>query len=202
MALFAKWVTDNIGSTTQPITSKKANANFMGFYVSNSDATGGTARGMYMRLYLTGTSGQSGEAVRAFTTVNGTGAVGVHGLHASVSLGTSGTITGEASGVRGTMQIANKTVGGTVAGVLGELSADGTSSDATNAAMFRGTLSGDATGAAKLDDDAYFLTIDGAGTTASGNIIQSSVTEANYGYSARCLVNGVVMYLMFATAAG
>ena len=40
--LFAKWLKGNIGSSSYPITSDKADANFMGFYVRNTDVTGGT----------------------------------------------------------------------------------------------------------------------------------------------------------------
>ena len=197
MAL-GKWLQDNIGDTTTPITSDKANANFMGFYVSNSDAAGGTARGMYMRLYLTGTSGQSGEAVRAFTTVNGTGGVGVHGIHASLSMGTSGTVTGEGAAVRATLQLPNKAVGaGTLASLYSELSADGsstTTSGVTNLAFMRAVLAGDTTGAADIEDNCALLSLEG-GSIASGNLIAAK-SSAAVTHVIRILVNGVKYYLM------
>ena len=169
--LFAKWVTDNLGSTTQPITSSKANANFMGFYVSNSDATGGTARGIYMRLYLTGTSGQSGEAGRFFTTINGTGGVGVHGLHASLSFGASGTVTGEGAGIRGTLQVPNAaTAMGTVSAGFFELSADGSSTNpagTTSLSCLRLISSGNSTGMTNMDTVATIFAIEGFTSGAS-----------------------------------
>lgn len=171
MGLDARWMIDNIGSTTSPITSSTANSNFQGFYVANSDATGGTARGIYMRLYLTGTSGQSGEAGRFFTTINGTGGVGVHGLHASLSFGTSGTVTGEGAGVRGTLQLPNAaTAMGTVAAGLFELSADGASTNpagTTSLSCLRLISSGNSTGMTNMDTVATIFTIEGFTSGAS-----------------------------------
>ena len=46
---------------------------------------------------------------------------------------------------------------------------------------------------------ALALVLDG-GTIGSGNIVEASTTEANYGYSIRCKIMGTVMYLMAATA--
>jgi hypothetical protein len=203
--LFAKWVSDNIGSTTQPIASSIANANFMGFYVSNSDATGGTARGLYMRLYLTGTSGQSGEAVRAFTTVNGTGAVGVHGSQSSVSFGTSGTITGLAAGIRSTFQVKNATMStGTATAVMSELSADGSSSHFTGTVLsfFRLAISGNSTGITQLNGDSFFMDLTGGCTAGSGAtyfIDTSKTALTGYGSLRVKCPDGVTRYIPITT---
>ena len=203
--IFAKWLSDNIGNTSQPITSSVANANFMGFYVSNSDATGGTARGMYMRLYLTGTSGQSGEAVRAFTTVNGTGAVGVHGMQSSISFGSSGTITGLAVGVRATFQIKNATMStGTGAAMMAELSADGSSSHFTGTTLsfLRLAISGNGTGVTQLNGDSFFLDFTGGCTAGAGAtyFINTSVTALTaYGSLRVKCPDGVTRYIPITT---
>ena len=199
MALFSKWLDDNVGSTTVPITSSIANANFMGFYVSNSDATGGTARGLYMRLYLTGTSGQSGEAVRAFTTVNGTGGVGVHGIHAAVSFGTSGTITGECAAVRATLQIKNAAMtAGQKCCVQADLSADGASSSDSSGSLaaFAVTKSGDGTGAASILGTAMFLDLQNANAGSGAYFIDTSKTAlTGYGSLRVKCPDGVTRYI-------
>ena len=204
MAIFAKWLTDNIGTTSQPITSSKTNANFMGFYVSNSDATGGTARGMYMRLYLTG-AGQSGESVRAFTTVNGAGAVGVHGSQISLSFGTSGTITGLGVAMRATFQVKNATMStGTGAAIMAELSADGASSHWTGNVLsfLRFAISGDGTGVTQLNGDAFFLDFTGGCTAGSGAtyLIDTSKTAiSGYGSLKVKCPDGVTRYIPITT---
>ena len=184
MSLDARWMIDNIGSTTSPITSSTANSNFQGFYVANSDATGGTARGIYMRLYLTG-AGQSGEAVRAFTTVNAAGCVGVHGIQASVSFGTSGTITGMAVGVRGTFQVPNATMSaGTGAAVAADISADGSSTSFTGTALsfFKCHTSGNSTGITQLLGQAFLFdfTSCNTGSGATYFIDNSGTTTPAY----------------------
>ena len=204
MALFAKWLESNVGSTTTPITSAKADANFMGFYVSNSDATGGTARGLYMRLYLTG-AGQSGESIRAFTTANAAGAVGIHGIHASLSFGTSGMVTGEGAAARATLQIPNRaTLTGTVAANLSEIWSDGSSSSpaaTTLCALHRYALTGNATGISNADAVAALFSLEGV-TINTGNIVEASTTEANYSHSIRIKINGTNYYLMAAASKG
>ena len=205
MGLDARWMIDNIGSTTSPITSSTANSNFQGFYVANSDATGGTARGIYMRLYLTG-AGQSGEAVRAFTTVNAAGAVGVHGIQASVSFGTSGTITGTAVGVRATFQVANATMStGTAAALEADISSDGASSHFTGTTLsfLRLLASGNSTGATQMNTDAFFLDLNGGALTAgagASNFINTSVTALTcYGSLRVKCPDGVTRYIPITT---
>ena len=205
MPLFAKWLQDNIGASSYPITSSVANANFMGFYVANTDATGGTARGMYMRLYLGG-AGQSGEAVRAFTTVNAAGCVAVHGIQASVSFGTSGTVTGLAAGVRGTMQIPNATYSsGTAAAVVADVSADGSSTSFTGTALsfFRCHTSGNSTGITQLLGQAFLfdLSATNTGSGATYFIDNSATTTPTWlGKVKVKLPSGATAYLLLASS--
>ena len=205
MALFAKWLQDNVGDSTTPITTDKADANFMGFYISNSDATGGTARGMYMRLYLTGTSGQSGEAGRFFTTLNGTGAVGVHGVHASLSFGTSGMITGEGAAVRATLQIPNRaTLTGTGAALYPEIWADGSSSSAaamTVCSFIRPVVGGESSGASTLKGQAFLFDFTGvnAGSGATYFIDTGKTAVSGYGSIKVKCPDGVTRYIPVTT---
>ena len=199
MGLDARWMIDNIGSTTSPITSSTANSNFQGFNVANSDATGGTARGIFMRLYLTGTSGQSGEAGRFFTTINGTGGVGVHGLHASLSFGTSGTVTGEGAGVRGTIQVPNATqTTGQLAAVCADLSADGASSSNTSGSLaaFKVITSGNGTGYATIEGQAMFLDLQNMNAGSGAYFIDTSKTAlTGYGSLRVKCPDGVTRYI-------
>jgi hypothetical protein len=111
------------GTTTTPLTTSTANKNFLGFWVQ-STATTGDARGMYLRLYLSG--GGSGEAGRFYTTINnGTVAVGgtVNGAHISLNAtGASAAVSGSANAVRATLDLASTV--GAIGGTLAVIRAD------------------------------------------------------------------------------
>lgn len=113
---------------------------------------------------------------------------------------------------RNTLHLADQAytgLGGTYSATQPEIWADGATTDPagiTELSLIRCVLGGNGAGAdtggvADIDDDAYLLVLDG-GTTGSGNIVESSATEANYAYSLRCKINGTVMYLMAASAVG
>lgn len=93
-----------------------ANKNFLGYWVETT-ATSGDTRGMYIRLYFSG-AGVSGEALRAYGTVNGVqAAVGgtVNGAHISLNVTTGGSISGAGHALRATYGVAaSVTPGGTV----------------------------------------------------------------------------------------
>lgn len=95
-----------------------ANKNFLGYWVETT-ATSGDTRGMYIRLYFSG-AGVSGEALRAYGTVNNvTAATGgtVNGAHISLNVtGASGAISGAGNALRATLDLAASTTpGGTIA---------------------------------------------------------------------------------------
>lgn len=89
------------GSTSLPVTTGTANKNFLGYFLKTT-ASSGDCRGMYMRLYLGGTGGY-GDAIRAYTTVTGTGYSYASGLHATMSINSGATVTGSGSGLRATL---------------------------------------------------------------------------------------------------
>ena len=107
------------GTTTTPASTSTADKNFLGYW-TQSTATSGDSRGMYLRHYFSGAGG-SGEALRAYGTVNNvTAATGgtVNGAHISLSItGASGKISGSANVLRCTLDFAATptTIGGTVA---------------------------------------------------------------------------------------
>ena len=107
------------GTSSTPLSTSSADKNFIGYWVE-STATSGDFRGMYIRAYFSG-AGVSGEALRAYGTVNNvTAATGgtVNGAHISLNVtGASGKISGSANALRVTLDFASTptTIGGTVA---------------------------------------------------------------------------------------
>lgn len=162
-------------ASTTAVQTSADNTRQLAVYLNTSQtvATNGS-RAVYARLWVSGAGG-GGEAVRAFTTVNNVAADTVHGLHASVSCGTTGTITGLGVAVRATLQVPNGNLAGTTAAVQAELWADGSSSQNTGTmSMFRCVIGGDGTGVANLKD-AYFAEFAGM-SAGSGEFIDTSKT--------------------------
>lgn len=182
------------GSSSSPQTSSAASYNFAGVWTESTDATGTDQRGLYWRHYLSG-AGPSGEAGRFYLTINGAGAVGAHGIHVSTSFGTNGTVTGEAAALRATLQVPNKSLGGTTAAVYAELWADGASSaNGGTMAFMRCVLGGNATGLAAVEDTAHLLSIEG-GTLNTGNMVRAKASAA-VSHVIRINIYGTTYYLM------
>lgn len=186
------------GTNSAPETSSAASPNFLDFRVKNTAASG-TARGLYLREYLSG--GAGGEAIRAFTTVENNAPVDtVNGAHNSLSFGASaGNVTGLGTGSRNTLHVPNRSLGGTTTAVMAELYADGSSSALGGVtSALRAAFGGDATGAAAIEDSAYLLEIVG-GSNASGNMVGAAGNEPTWTsktHLIRVLLNGTVAYLV------
>lgn len=188
-------------------SSKRLDASAAGNYLqiyANQNATGDT-RAAYIRLYGK-IAAASGDALRAFYTMEDVAGDTARGAHISLSFGTSGSITGLGTAVTATLQLPNAAMaaGGTYAAANAELYSDGATTDpsgVTELSLFRGVLNGNATGIGRVDDKAFALTLTG-GTIGAGNIVEASTTEANYAYSIRCSIMGTTMYLMCASAVG
>lgn len=194
-----------VGTTASPSTTSTANAKFMEFRCQ-STATSGDNRLMYLRYELAGTGG--GECLRAFTKIQAT--VGTaRGAHISLDLDSTvgDKVTGLAAGVDAQLLLANK------AGEAGigahtalnvEIYSAGATTDYANAnklSYIRFVNGGNASGVADVDDDAYLFDLVGI-TEGAGNMVVASATEANYVSAARCRINGVEKWLMFASASG
>lgn len=195
------------GTTSQKAYSTTPNYSFMELRLSTA-ATSGDNRGIYNRLYMSGAGG-GGESLRSYTDVVGVTVGTVHGSHISLGFGESTTgakATGLAVAVRATLGLPNVAMGsgGTYSALMAEIYSFGSSSSpaaVTELSFLRCTVGGDATGGAAVEDKAYLLVVDGV-LTASGNMIVASTTEANYAIGARCKLNGVEAWMMFASAAG
>lgn len=105
------------GTAADPELTATADKNFLDFRVKSS-ATSGDARGLYLRLYLSGATG--GDAVRAFATASTTNvATGgtINGIHATMSIATSSSVSGAGNAGRFTLaaDAATRTLSGTLA---------------------------------------------------------------------------------------
>ena len=181
-----------LGTSTYKLTTATAGVNFVELRVE-STATSGDARGIYNRLYLAGAGG-SGEALRAFTTVDDVAAANVHGAHISLSFADTGSVTGLGVAGRNTLHIPSAAMsGGTYAPLMSEIWSDGVSSDVTGVTKLTHisiSNGGNATGLATVDDKASLFSING-GADASGNM--------TYGNTVRCEVLGNTRYLILST---
>ena len=98
------------GTSASPLTTATADKNFLGFW-TQSTATSGDSRLAYFRHYLGGTIATTGygDCLRAFTTVTGTGYSFASGIHATMQINASATVTGSGAGLRATLAAAADT---------------------------------------------------------------------------------------------
>ena len=184
-------------------------ANTFREYRYQCSATSGASQGIYIRQYLTGEGTLTANSLRAYTDIVGVAIANAYGAHLSLGMGestTGGAITGLGVAVRATLGLPDVALaaGGTYAAIMPEIFAFGDASDpaaVTELSFIRCVDGGDATGRQAIDDKAYLLVIDGVAEGA-GNMIVASATEANYVSAARCKINGVEKWLMFASASG
>lgn len=173
------------GTTAAPCTSSTANDFFIEFRCATS-ATSGDNRLAYLRYAFEGAAG-GGDAVRIFANVNeniGT----AHALHAGMNFEAAAggsECSGLGAAIRGTLQIpdiASWAPTGTLCAGMFEIYSDGAASDPaglTELAVLRLLNSGNATGMADVDTDAFLFSIQGfTGATGTTNVLSTtSLTE-------------------------
>jgi len=185
------------GTSADPIVMPTAGTNAVGIWTS-STATSGDSRLAYLRHYFSGAGG-SGEALRAYGTVNNvTAATGgtVNGAHISLSVtGASGAVSGSGHASRHTLDLGAATnPGGTLSVVEVDTSI---AADATipASAAFLGVNNvgsgklGLFMRATNMDTSACFKT----GLTAA--TVNAATTAA-----LKVSVNGTTYYIPLATA--
>jgi hypothetical protein len=131
------------GTNGTPQSTSLAGKNFLDFRTKTTDATGADSRGIYWRHALAG-AGASGEAGRFLTSLAGASAVGVHGVHATAQIETTGAVAGQIGALRATLGAASATrnLGGTLASLIVD-SDIGTNNTVTGrASLIRLTKSG------------------------------------------------------------
>jgi hypothetical protein len=176
------------GTSATPMTTAVAGSNFLGFW-TQSTATSGDSRGMYLRHYFAGAGG-SGEALRAYGTVsNVTAATGgtVNGAHVSLSIsGTSGKVSGAGNALRATLSLGALNVpGGTLAVIQADsdIASDATVPAGTAFIRMTNTNTGTINYALRLP------------TIASAGILAAHITDA-FTHSIRCIdAAGTVFYI-------
>ena len=155
-----------VGTSASPSTTATADAKFIELRCSSS-ATSGDNRLHYSEYTLTG--GGGGECLRVNTRVHSNLGT-AHGAHIGLEfLGTAGTseCSGQGAAVRGTLMIPNIASWlptGTYAAGMFEIYSVGTASDPagmTELSVLRLCNSGDATGAADVDTDAFLISVQG-----------------------------------------
>ena len=189
------------------LTTATAGVKWLSLY-TKSTATSGDGRGIYNRFYIAGAGG-SGESLRSFTDIYGVAASTAHGAHLSLQMGNAdnaGSVTGLGAAIRGTLALPDVALAanGTYTGIESEIYSNGAASDPSAVAelsFIRCVNGGNADGISDVDDKAYLLVVDGV-EEGSGNMVVASVTETNYASAARCKINGVEKWLMFASASG
>jgi hypothetical protein len=134
------------GSSTDPIAVTTA-GNIDAAYATTSATTGDT-RLSYQKLTFTSTG--SGETLRAFSVVTGTGAATagtINGAHISLEIdGASSTISGAANAIRATLGGTDATPGGTLAVIQLDTNYTVNASLPATASFIRVSDSGSATG--------------------------------------------------------
>lgn len=176
------------GTAAAPLTISAADKNFLGYWVRSSAASG-AARGMYMRLYLTGAG--EGEAGRFYATAAAANVAtggSIHGVHASLSLAIGGSVSGQGAALRATLDAADdtRTINGNLSAVLAESNfATKNTIPATVALISLKELGAKKCGKAFRFPDA-----------ASGGMVAAHTTQAMT-HSVRVVTDdGTVLYLM------
>lgn len=167
------------GTSGARVTEDTADMKFVSMYFDDG-ATSGDARGMYLRLYITGAGG-GGESARLFTTVEDVAGATAHGAHISLNFNNTGSITGLGVAARATVHVPNAAMtGGTYAAIQPEIWSDGASSDpsgVTEYSFIRCSNGGNATGVGAVDDKAFLITLTG-GSVGAGNIMAAKSAAA------------------------
>jgi hypothetical protein len=133
------------GSSTDPISVTSA-GNIDAAFATTSAASGDT-RLVYDKLTFTSTG--SGETLRAFSVVTGTGAAAagtINGAHISCEIDGTGTISGAANAIRATLGGTDATPGGTLAVIQLDTNYTVNASLPATASFIRVSDSGSATG--------------------------------------------------------
>ncbi len=169
------------GTSSARVTEDTAGMKFISLYFDDG-ATSGTAQGIYDRLYITGAGG-SGDALRAFCTVEDVAAVNARGAHISLSFGDSGTVTGSGQALTTTLHIPDDaSQSGHLSAITAEIYADGDTSDPAGStlSLMRFSTAGGA-GTDDIDDDCAAFHWDSGFTDGSGNMLYDPTVRVRVG---------------------
>ena len=175
------------GTSSSPVTVTTA-TNIDAAYATTSAASGDT-RLSYNKLTFTSTG--SGETLRAFSVVTGTGAATtgtINGAHISCEIdGASATISGAANAIRATLGGSDATPGGTLAVIQLDTNYSVNATLPANASFIRVTDSGANTGEIPL-----FMNIE---TAPAATIAPAATSVTTVAKAIKVMVGGTVYYV-------
>jgi hypothetical protein len=175
------------GTSASPLavtTAENVNAAF-----ATTSAASGDTRLSYNKLTFTSTG--SGETLRAFSVVTGTGAATtgtINGAHISCEIdGASATISGAANAIRATLGGTDGTPGGTLAVIQLDTNYTVNATLPANASFIRVTDSGANTGEIPL-----FMNIE---TAPAATIAPAATSVTTVSKAIKVMVGGTVYYV-------
>ena len=175
------------GTATSPIAETTA-GNVSESYATTSATTGDT-RLSYNKLTFTSTG--SGETLRAFSVVTGTGAAAtgtINGAHISLSVdGASATISGAANAIRATLGGSDATPGGTLAVIQLDTAYTVNATLPATASFIRVTDSGTNTGEIPL-----LMNIE---TAPAATIAPAATSVTTVSKAIKVMIGGTVYYV-------
>jgi hypothetical protein len=176
------------GTAASPLAITTADQNVNSAFVTTSATTGDT-RLSYNKLTFTSTG--SGETLRAFSVVTGTGAATagtINGAHISLEVdGASATISGAANAIRATLGGTDATPGGTLAVIQLDTNYTVNATLPATASFIRVTDSGANTGEIPL-----LMNID---TAPAASIAPTASTVTTVSKVLKVMVGGTVYYV-------
>ncbi len=181
-----------LGTSTTPVQTTSGSVNLMGYWMQSS-ATSGDVRGLYTRLFLTGTGG-TGEAARIFTTMKDAAGSTARGAHISLDFGDTGTVTGLGVALECTLHIANQaTQSGTMSPIKLAIHSDGATSDPSGSLLSYINIvnQGNTTGDDDVDTDVYLFNITGH---AAGGMFQTG-TNTTIDHVLKIIVDGTPYFI-------
>ena len=194
------------GSESAKISTTTANTKFVQLYFdSQTTAAGSDARGIYVRLYHSAATTGGGEALRAYTTINGAVVATAYGAHLSldfVSVANSGRLSGLGIAGNNTIHIPSDAAwtSGTLSSMQAEIFSDGAASTVagvTIMSFIRIANGGNATGKGTVDDSAVLLSLDGL-SAGTGHLYDTDATAATGDATLKIKIDGVTKYLLVA----
>ena len=175
------------GTSASPLavtTAENINAAF-----ATTSATTGDTRLSYNKLTFTSTG--SGETLRAFSVVTGTGAATagtINGAHISLEVdGAAATISGAANAIRATLGGSDATPGGTLAVIQLDTNYSVNATLPATASFIRVTDSGANTGEIPL-----FINID---TAPAATIAPAATSVTTVSKAIKVMIGGTVYYV-------
>jgi hypothetical protein len=176
-----------VGSSNAPIALTSSGV-LNGSYATTS-ATSGDTRLSYNKLTFTSTG--SGETLRAFSVVTGTGAAAagtINGAHISLSVdGSAATISGAANAIRATLGGSDATPGGTLAVIQLDTAYTVNASLPATASFIRVSDSGSNTGEIPL-----LMNIE---TAPAATIAPAATSVTTVSKAIKVMIGGTVYYV-------